>query len=211
MTIIRNTEPRLLNSGEFVLTPLTEHVSLHPEKRHYGINTVVHDLGVTRGLIKNTKPMPKNKRMAYADIGYTWEDVLEQQFKLRRLAAAEPPSQRAKMHLQKKFCVGGIHQIPDAIWAIKDEPISVDEYKTKWSQPPERSEYLLNQNWAWRTVTHCYARTVGVVKVRFIVCWMGGWEPKPISYEYEFHPREIDSVWDMVLSHRDVMKKRDRG
>lgn len=217
--------PTLIHTAPYEFLPLKPHVSLHPEKGHIGINTVVQDLGKRRGLIPDYKPMQPVLQAAYSENGYIWEDALAEQHKRRM--SQRPREHKLHSNPQVKLCLSGIHMIPDDVLTKKpwpstgptigflalmkalaiSRPQSMDEFKWTCGKPPERAQDLLKSKWAWLVVTHCYAFHLEVNTVRFVVCWVG-YKPEPIEYVFRYNASDKEEAWEMVVEHQARMQKQ---
>lgn len=206
----------LISSQPYTLTQLPDK---KPRSPGFHLGAIVQDKGQALGFIPMRRPSPPGRKEAYFDCGFTWEDALEREFKRRQAIRSVSKVERERSHMETKKGWSyvtqcecdeeGIFMTPDLVWLLKMEAQQLDEFKWTFSTPPKNPAKLLEEKWAWRVSTHCYARAVGVNRVRFVVCWVGRY-PDPIEYIFEYNTRDMDTEWNMVLEHRDLIVKKRR-
>lgn len=196
---------KLLKSAPLLLTPLGVHESLHPGEGHRSLTAIVQDLGQMNGWIRiYPKPMEPARQSTYADLGYTWEDALEAEFKRRRMQAAA--DSWTGLILQKKFCHDNIHLIPDG-----HVPASVGlEAKLTFTWPPKQPSKLFTDHRAWEKQTQCYGHVLKIYQWHLYVCWVGGKIPEPTEYVFKYTKAECSKTWDEIRAHRDYLDSRER-
>lgn len=195
---------KLISCEPHKLTPLIPHESMHPGQGHLGVTTVLNSLGTSLGLIKQyTTPMDPVKSAGYSEMGYLWEQALEEEYKKRETLRQD--TLYSDLITQDKQCVDGIHLIPDA-YCLVPKKIG-HEYKLtfKFEVPAEE---LLEKNWTWGMQTKCYGHVLGILEWHFFVCWLARF-PNPKHYIFKYTKKECKEAWEELLKHADFMRNRN--
>lgn len=209
----------LLSFAPYILTSLPD---LKSRSKGMHAGQIIQDLGQSIGKIpRYTGKEEPGKKESYFDLGFTNEDVLLHQFqlenewkrrqKLRSIARRlEIDPRDIKWTDQDEQVDDNIYMTPDLVWRFKRKVILLDEYKLTFTNPPLVPFDLLEAHWAWKRATQCYCRVLGVRKVRFIVCFVGGRVPITLEYIFDYEEDEIEEGWQQVREHRDLMARRKR-
>lgn len=204
---------KFIGVSPLFLTPIVPHVTLHPGQGHMSVTQILQDMGTSLGHIKRyDTPLPRERQLGYSEMGYTFEDAVDTEFRFRleadfknrhgRRMVKEQPG----VSLQEKTCFENIHLVPDMLWRKPKKKLG--ECKLTFQKKVGSPERLLEEHWTWGEQTKVYAHVFKTYDVEFYVCWMHKW-PEPEVYRYLYDKKECQEAFDNLLKHRDLMQKRE--
>lgn len=199
-----SAEPIKLTYLDGSMTPRSES---HRSKDILHVSQVYRDLSnrvINVGKRSSVMTPAQEQQMGYyVEVGFSWEAMLEQEFK-KRMGA------RFNAMPQQEYRIDGLALTPDNV--VLGDYVILHEYKATWkSERRLRSKNDLQRDfWEWYVQIGCYLNAIGANICELYVFWVNGdYEgkvPKAFKYTLVYSDEEIRDLWDMVLAHAETMR-----